>query len=481
MNKIVLFLAFLVINCSINANEISLKESEFVRKIAQTVEHLHEQKGIVWKSYDLSDSPLIITFSNQHIYAFGLKSDHPAWEVKHIDHISVLYSQEDHWGITNISMQDKFVVDGQETFVFHIDENSPNQFEDRPLLVLVHELFHRYQFGHFKPISYSGAYLDQYNIENLSLIQLEERVLIDFLKAKAQDKLERLKDFVAIHQTRIQMIDPLSIRWEEVQQMMEGLADYSSIQTFASFPILPRFDVNKYLQSTLAGYVYSQDPQELAVKWRHYGVGATLGVALDYLNVTDWKEQIEQGETSQVALIEKAIKLSDVERNSRLDRIKNEYHYHEIFQDLTQKVENHKTKLGRLMNDYINQEGAVITLNRPRDITINGGGTSYGIFHLDEGITVSVNDTSFSSTTDDLWKLKVDEIPFLFQNGAGERILKVDHDLVLFLDDQPYSIDELKRQTDPIPFQTIAWSCKTSTFESHSRSGTIHGLSIMFD
>jgi hypothetical protein len=486
MNKLIIsFLSCLGLNFLGFAGEISPKETDFVQKISQTITHLHENQNLVWKSYSLSDTPVIITFSNKHIYAFNLKSNNSLWQKITIGNSTVLFSSVDHWGVTDVTMQDKFLVEDQESFVFTINETELQGFQDRPILVLVHELFHRYQFAHFNNSQDVGEYRDRSNVENLSLINLEQRILVDFLRGTKEQKVEALKNYAAVNETRKKLVHKSSIKWERFQQVMEGLADYASIETFDQFSVIPNFNGEKHLQFLMAGYIYSEDSQELAVKWRHYGVGATLGFALDFLEIEGWKDQIETKGESQGSILEKAIQLSDNEIATRFKNAKVNYGYDSIYESENKKVSGFTEMLDELMADYQADDGFVVTIERPQEVGINGGGSSCGIYHLENGLTVSVKDKSISSSTDNLWKIELKEIPFLFQNGRGARIIKVEHDLQVIIDGKTYSLDALKNNPEIHTFKTLSWSCQTSAFESSEREGKIvcddRGLSILFN
>ncbi|HRD56223.1 MAG TPA: hypothetical protein PLC42_07495 [Parachlamydiaceae bacterium] len=453
---------------------LSASEESFVEKIQLTVDALSSEKDLVWKKFDLLETPLVITFSNEHIYAFGLKKNHAAWQEKKIGNSAVLFSEKDHWNLKEIAMQDQFLLDGQKVFVFRIDEETnPNTFVERPILVLVHELFHRYQFGHFERLRDVGQYADSLNIENLALIHLEERILIDFVTAEETDKLNILKNYMAVHQARSKIISPSSLNWEYFQQMMEGLADYASIQTFKTFPVIPGFSEKKHLFHLFSGYVHSQDPQELAVKWRHYGVGAMVGFALDFLNVQDWKERVETGE-AQGIILKEALALKDEEVFDRLELMKTLYGYDAIFLNIEQNVNDFEKKLENYLAAYEAEKGIVAHIGRPFDASINGGGSNYGIFHLQDGNTMLVKDRSFSSTADNLWEIEFKDVPLFFQDKAGDRIVKVDPDLKLLVDGVSYSAKELIETKAPLSFESIYWDCSTSRFKSSGRTGELY-------
>lgn len=448
-------------------------EESLIKKIHSTVTVLSSEKGHVWKDFDLLETPLVITFPNGHVYAFGLKTNNLKWQTKQIENATFLFSDQDHWNLSQIAMQDKFLIDGQEAFVFRIDEDkNPANFKERPILVLVHELFHRYQFSHFEGVKDIGQYADGLNIENLALIHLEERILTDFIMAEESDKLDILKNYMAIHEIRSRIINPSSLNWEYFQQMMEGLADYTSIQTFKKFQVLENFSDKHHLNHLFTGYIHSKDPQELAVKWRHYGVGAMIGFSLDFLHVENWKDRVEKGEPQGVILKE-ALFLSETEKNHRIGHMKALYDYDLVFSKMEQKVNSFQEMLESYLSEYDAEDGIIAHIGRPSGVNINGGGSNYGIFHLQDGNTMLLKDKSFSSSPDNSWEIEFKDIPLFFQDKAGDRIVKVDPDLQIMIDGIKHPAKKLMETKQTLFFDTIFWECETSRFKSTLRSGQI--------
>ncbi len=172
-------------------------------------------------------------------------------------------------------------------------------------MFLVHERFHVYQIQYFESEKSSGqevegemAYPESENSENIALMQLEELVLLDFMKAldgnAHAEATAQLKTFIAINKQRRKLLSHSSLVWEARQQIVEGLADYAAAKNLDVFAYFGERTGQKHILNTMQRYAQDDDINERAPKWRHYGVGASLGYALDFLNVNHWKKNVEQ-------------------------------------------------------------------------------------------------------------------------------------------------------------------------------------------
>src|ERR1700722_9503438 len=60
---------------------ISQEEKRVVEQVAEMLAASHQlEQNSVWPGYDLTKTPVIITFSPGHVFAFHLKSRNPAWK-----------------------------------------------------------------------------------------------------------------------------------------------------------------------------------------------------------------------------------------------------------------------------------------------------------------------------------------------------------------------------------------------------------------
>lgn len=467
-----LILSFsLIFTSFLGAAQVSPQESAYVERLSQTIDLLKEKQDQVWPGYDISLTPIVISFGNGHIYAFNLKSSNPAWEKKQINSKTILFSAEDPWGVSAVAMQDKFPMEGEEVFAFNVGLMQKNGSQDYlPLLVIVHELFHRYQFNEFLEDRAGLDYQDRTNIENLALINVEERILIDFLQAEDSEKLEHLKNFVAIHKIRTSSMHASSVNWENNQQRMEGLADYVSIKAQDAFAIIPGFSGQGHISTVLEGYVKNPDVAEFAVKWRHYGVGAALGYGLDYIHAENWKEKVEKNGMDLASQLEEGIPMSSVEIYGRAWKAKQHYAYKTTKNEIAAREQSYQNNMTALIDGYKDQKGVVLEIERPRDVGINGGGNTGGIYHLPDGSTVSVNDSSVSASTDNLWKVEVRKMPYLFQKG-NHRWMKVDEDATVVIDGESYPMKRLLENGVSMDFERISLKGASCDFESMERSG----------
>lgn len=449
-------------------------EAQSVKTIAQTIEGLHQHHDQVWDGYDISTTPVVITFKNGHIYAFNLKSQDPAWKRITVAGKTVLFSDKDKWGVTQVAMQAGYKIEGQSAFVINIEVMDNADEPHMAFLVFVHERFHEHQFAYFAQHEEgAGNYTDHLNTDSLVLMQLEELILVDYLKADTDAaRVEALKDFLAVNKKRSAMMSHSSVLWEHHQQIMEGLADYTSIKTYEVLPIIAGFDSRQHLLETVQKYVDSDQITERAMKWRHYGVGATLGHALDFLQV-EWKGQVEYDAISQVEILEKALPMSDTEVETRVEKVKSAHDFAGINARITAIVEKHQAYLASLQNDFDAAEGIVVSVGKPMRSGVSGGGRNRGMFFLEDGSTISLNDHSVSTTSDKLWKIEFNDVQHMFQSRKGARTFKIDSNLMIQIDGKTYLASDLVKSNAVKSFTSIQWKSNACSFQSSQRPGTL--------
>lgn len=454
------------------------KEQRSIQIIAKIIEASNSKKAdLVWPGYQIGSLPTIITFENGHVYAFNLNSSDPAWQQISINGYQVLFAEKDKWGATKTPLQTKFPIENQIAFVFCLDMIKMDPY--LPFMVFVHERFHAYQFDHFtEKEAKEENYLDHLNVENLALMQLEEKILADFLKIKGstnneiESKTSLLRDFVAVNKTRSQFMNRVSVDMEKDQQIMEGLADYVSIKMFDVFPLLPQFEGRKRLLHTMEQYSRDPDISQRALKWRHYGVGATLGYALDHLKLLNWKKQVEEQRISPLELLEINLNLNDKEITSRLANVKTAYGYEKIKQQVQKTINTYEQNLAQIIQNYNQSSGIPITIEKPADLIINGGGYVKQMLYMADSSTLSLDDTSFSTTTDNLWKLQLKNVPVVFQQKSGHKKFKINKTTNFEIDQKSIKIEEFFRKGQNQSFETISFKDEKCEFES-SHSGNL--------
>ncbi|MBA3722597.1 MAG: hypothetical protein H0W88_09380 [Parachlamydiaceae bacterium] len=446
--------------------EKNLKNEEWqIEKLASILETFKmEEIDPIWPNFDLIELPTTVHFKNGHIYSFGLPLT-SKWEKTTVNEMDAHFCDHDHWGLTKVMMHPSFDIDGEKSFIFQM--NSEMSDLNLPLITFVHERFHLHQFKHFTRHEEKFArYSNEWDEENQILIGVENYLLTQFLEQPEQsiEKKELLKDFIAVNAMRQPLLTTPSIAWEDLQQRMEGLADYASLKTFQTYPLLGEIIVEQAIlmmreNKTSSHYSVVND----AIKGRHYFIGSVLGFALDYYKA-DWKLQAEKGVPLRV-LLTRAVNITDSEMHERQIRLKASPEYKKISSEIRDQLNKEKQEIELVKQNYENIEGIVLNVSRPMQ-PISGGGINHKNIQIGEGRTVSIQDTSFSSSRDNKWKLRLKNIPIVFEDGSGGRSFKVEKDFIVHVDGNPMKLHELKAGSKLYQFKTISLQDKACEFTS---------------
>lgn len=471
MNKILLLsLCFFITSFQVfsSQTEINQGENKKIEVLAATFDVFQNPENIskIWPYFELNDVPTVVHFNNEHVYAFHLNSHSSDWQPIQKNHQQILFSDKDQWDLSKTMMHPAFPIEGKEAFAFGFS-NNPDDIEIS-MITFVHERFHLHQFKHFNREAEQYAnYQDQWNEENLTLMQIEEQLLTKFLtyRDNAKQRAEWLKDFVAVNTSRVGTLQASSVAWEDLQQRMEGLADYASFKTYSSFSLIPGFSAEdkmvKIRQSNLkAPFSLFQD----AVKGRHYFMGSALGFALDFNNVKNWKERAEKGESLNKMLAQ-AFSLSDQDIKARVAKIQQSAAYHQIKEQVHQKVQNEVQEIDRVIAAYDSLDGIPVSVFNPYR-SISGGGKNKKKIALLEGGLVAMGNTSHSSSEDQQWEISFDRMPYLIQEQGNLNSFKVENTLAVQYDDRTISIQEIYDNHLRLPFKAIFWKGEHSELRS---------------
>lgn len=476
MLKYVLSLLLIVLHYySFSIEKQEMKQIELLSSTVAFYEGLEAEK--VWPGFRLDEKPAIVHLKSGNLYSFYL-SPSPFWTK--LQNQRVALASGDHWGITKLMMHPSYPVEGQKTFIFAWGNEEENLPYNLSLLTFVHERFHLYQFDHFNRLEKGARYQDEWNEDNQILIGIENVLLEEFVKEKNFSvREELLKDFIAIQAIRTRKIHSSSLLWEDLQQMMEGLADYVSVKTFDVCPILESFSVEKmvlHMRKKKQGQEFSVVND--ALKGRHYFVGSVLGFALD-LYGCDWKKYVEKGIPLRV-LLERELSLSESEIKERYTRIKNLPSYEEIAWKMRSHLTREKKHLKNLMLSYKNTKGLSVHIQRPLG-PMSGGGKKEKSYYLENQSIFSMGETSFSSSHDQLWKLKFISMPFVIEDRKGGRTFKVET-CTIKLDGKQIVLEKLER--GEVSFKTLSLHndhCEFSTGQPGTLYLNEEVLEVHFD
>jgi hypothetical protein len=426
-------------------------------KIELVASRYQVEQAKTWPTLSWQESPLIVTFDNGHIYALGLKTNNPAWTEISMGKTTVLYTEKDQWGLSQVHLQPWFEIEGQKAFVYRMGNRTPPKDD---ATTLAHERFHRHQMEHFDPGS-MGESRDHMDIENLTWSEIEDELFRSFLSAKGEQKKQILRDIAAVHGWRRSIISKETRGWEDNQMKMEGLADYVGTHLYGGGESLLRMHPEDHRDGIV----------DEAIKWRHYLAGATLGYALDSLNVPNWKEQIEEGQSLSDLLIN-ALPLSQKERSARLDNVKNRLSYAKRRKAMANRIRDYQKELNAVYRDYDQQKGVKLLLDHP-PVAISGGGSNLKLYYLADGSTVNIDDESVSTTRDGKWKFSTHNAAHLFQHKDGFREVKLSQDARVTLDHISLSLPDVLKSARKYTFDSLKIDGLEASFESQDHPGEL--------
>lgn len=467
---------FLCFNLYSNTLSNPPSETQQIALISKIIRHsTSDQMRKVWPNFDMSQKPIFITYGNGHIYAFNFKPKEGEWKSSRFEDKDIFYTDQDMWGITTSPMQFNFEIEGHEAFVFRLDMMPKPQF--LPFFVMVHERFHVYQMSHFASEKHigMGQYSESENPKNLALMQVEEKVLLNFLKALLENKhkeaMTHLKTYLAVSKTRRNLLSAESLTWEDRQQMVEGLADYTAAKYLDVFGYFGSQVGLNHIIHTMVAYAQDEDISARALKWRHYGVGCSLAYALDFLNVSDWKTQVEQNVPLQ-SILEKHLKITEMEETALYLQAMQQYGYSNLFREIHHKIEAYQGMLNKCRANFDQEAGVVINIQTPPRSGISAGGYSRGVYSLSDGSMLSVEDTSKISSADSLWNLEFKSIPYLYQTNDGFRRFKDrSESLVLTVDGKRCQLKDIQGQKT---FHALTLQGERCRFVSNENPGIIY-------
>lgn len=375
-----------------------------------------------WPSYEWKQAPLIVRFQSGTIYGAGLDEQEGwdtrdgAWRTAH----------NDSWGVERAPMQPWFPIEGKEGFSYQMSV-SKDPLQD--VVILAHERFHRYQTENFASRD-PGMSEDHLNIEALSWASIEDEL---YREALISPDRETLRDLAAAITYRRSVLTENSLLWEDHQMRIEGLADYTATKLFDGKERLLKMHPLKEREGAFI---------DEAIQWRHYMSGASLGYALDELQVKEWKERVERGE-ALVPLFLESISLNKKELNQRVKNLRRKKREGERIKRMKERVNSYKQEVEHLYQKYEAEQGMPLLLDRP-PASISGGGSNEKLLFLPEGGTLGVKDSSKAVTEDGAWKFETKNCSHLFQYPTGHREVKLGGEVEVLVDGNKMEMPSLE-------------------------------------
>lgn len=414
------------------------------QQLAQ-VDALYQQENLGWPGLKWSEAPLVLTYEDGEVYAWGLQN--PASEWKAVGESGILKAEQDAWDLGQLKMHPAFQIDNEEVFLFRMNG-------ERAVKILAHERFHRYQMDRFEEGASSDGYLQHLNGENVALMGLEESLLQEFVQS---GRMESLKEYAAVHRERVKMLDEDSLAWEEMQLRFEGLADYVAAKmTGDEKSVLANIDEERLVEN--------------AMKWRNYGVGAALGLGLDSLNVSGWQQAVEKG-ASLNQLLDQQFQFAAGEDQALIKAAKKRLNFKRKRKKALDQVGEYEAKLQGLKDDFDAAEGVEIKVGSLIGVGVSGGGRSSAIYYLSDGSQVSVMDQSLSTSVDGRWSFETKAPSTLYQLSGGFRKVKASKDCAVVLDDQPFIAQG--EEPKEYPFSSLKLDSEEISFNVQDAQGIL--------
>lgn len=454
-----------------------LDDKQAVWGIVEALNFFAKDKGNIWPGYTPDAKPMIITFDNGHIYGFGLSTINPVWEILSIQGRTIHFTTNDQWGVRQVQSQADFLVDGEPTFVYHLDLVKDNRLE--PFLVLLHENFLAFQTDAFKDSGRNGSYADHFNFENIALMHIEEMILADFMNGLLDDaksafhKTTALKDYLAVNQIRRKLLQPHSLDWELERQRKEGMADYVAITSLDQFPLTMSFDGVSQLLSTLQASTVNEEIFERTIHWRHHSVGAALGTALDFLEISGWKKRITETGISPSELLEDNLVLESGEVAERMEKVKKRYGYDNVMLQVTLAMHHYQDEISDLINEYDELDGIELMIAKPENAVVECNGSSLYEYYLEDGSILSLADTSSQFTPDRRWLMEIEGAPMVKKRMDGGITLKLEPDAEIILNGKTMTLSQLKKENNDRSFDDIAIKSHHCAFVGEQLKGRL--------
>jgi len=165
---------------------------------------------------------------------------------------------------------------------------------------LVHESFHTYQLRRFVNATRADESFDRASAsrpEFNSLAELERRLLASALDAVGRDSMEQaLRSYLAVRCRRYASTAESVIGEELHLERIEGSAYYVELIAAGMDDHQRLRPIDEMVREHLTTEVDIPDVRWM-IRVRVYGTGAAIGLVLERLNVTDWKERLQEGAT----------------------------------------------------------------------------------------------------------------------------------------------------------------------------------------
>lgn len=318
---------------------------ELMQKLTDSASEIEKS----WPGYKIFDQPILINRPGQAAILIGAAQAPSSFQSYQSAQsqipIFVLPG-----GIQNTTKMDGYDLGNQSAFLYRFDpgDDVADTFE-----TVVHEHFHNTQHAGWQKTSQGQTYpiLDPVN---WALAQMEQKALAQALTAAAtKNRLEHIKEFVALRRARYETLESESQRIEAWQEREEGTARFIELEA-------ARISTNKSQQQRLASSLQESITPSKLRKFRYYHTGAAQCFLLEALGSSDWRKNIETGSPAW-ELLQNNVTITDDERQKIFTEAKQRFHYDAALAEATKLINTYKKRRHAVLQEWDQAPGFKLT------------------------------------------------------------------------------------------------------------------------
>jgi len=303
----------------------------------------------------------------------------------------------------------------------------------------------------FKKIEYDGFN----QMENIEYSYLEAQALQTYL---LKNDLEALKNYLAIHHTRFNLLSKNSQSYETACDLVLGIGAYIGFKALN----LNDSDFIKQVTTTYdmlscPSYTDTQQIGFCMLLAQYYLSGPALGWALDKAQGNNWKTSIN-AETSPENLLEKIYPMNESEINQRVTKSKTDYHFALIKEKTENKLKYYLNEMKEQQNNYAKLPGAEINFDyrycKPdkyqtkfrEEFDINNNKTLFTYYNMQFECEIANGKVS----------IEFKYIPFFFKkNSIVNNEFKLPNTTTIYIDNKPEILGNIVSARKKLNFRTL--------------------------
>lgn len=426
----------LLLLCITNAYANNVDE-KYVTSVAKAIQHVNKNPSAVWPNFQLNKYAIILllvdhsVYNYYHTYAFQFTPKDTNWEQLNFQDMHVYFRNPS--GLDNqLGFQ---IVEDQLAYVKGVILDIPEKSKD-VTSALTRSLFKHYVYNasHFPQdaINLKKYIYNGFNeITNIAYINIEGAALKDYL---INNDTEALKNYLAVHNTRLANLNDSSQKFEKALELSEGTASYVVLKSL-------NLSNKDYLDEVLSKPYCTFKKHQSDIIWcltniQYNFIDLALGYALDQVATPDWKNTVEMNGTPFSSLLNSYYPMSQSEITQRTEASKVHYQFDNITAALHKNIGDYLKDMQLQQEQYNRLEGYEITIDtRKCNTKFNDDMDEY--YYLNSQLLLYTNFKARYFCDGDRYQMNVfyNYIPFVYINkNDGFETFKISPNTILIID-----------------------------------------------